>query len=180
MYPFLRMAKELIKNRTAPKLPVDGVHVSHHICWPWDLDVFAELNNGRTLSLFDLGRYGLAQRTGLNDALRKHKWGLTTAGANVRYRHRIKIFERFEMRSKLVFWDEKFAYIEQVMLNRDGLCANQLLFRGCVVNENGLVPMAEVAKALGHPGQPPVCPIWVADWIDSESKRPWPPSLAAK
>ena len=76
MYPFLRMAKELIKNRTAPKLPVDGVHVSHHICWPWDLDVFAELNNGRTLSLFDLGRYGLAQRTGLNDALRKHKWGL--------------------------------------------------------------------------------------------------------
>ncbi|MDA9991137.1 thioesterase family protein [Paracoccaceae bacterium] len=180
MYPFLRMAKELIKNRTTPKLPVDGVHVSHHICWPWDLDVFAELNNGRTLSLFDLGRYGLAQRTGLNDALRKHKWGLTTAGANVRYRHRIKIFERFEMRSKLVFWDEKFAYIEQVMLSRDGLCANHLLFRGGMVNKNGLVPMAEVAKALEHSGEPPVCPTWVADWIDSESKRPWPPSLAAK
>ena len=180
MYPFLRMAKELIKNRNAPKLPVDGVHVSHHICWPWDLDVFAELNNGRTLSLFDLGRYGLAQRTGLNNALRKHRWGLTTAGANVRYRHRIKIFERFEMRSKLVFWDEKFAYIEQVMLNSDGLCANHLLFRGGMVNKNGLVPMVEVAKALGHSGESPDCPTWVADWIDSESKRSWPPGLAAK
>ena len=180
MYPFLRMAKELIKNRNVPKLPVDGVHVSHHICWPWDLDVFAELNNGRTLSLFDLGRYGLAQRTGLSDALRKNKWGLTTAGANVRYRHRIKIFERFEMRSQLVFWDEKFAYIEQVMLSRDGRCANHLLFRGGMVNKNGLVPMVEVAKALGHSGKPIVCPTWVADWIDRENKRPWPPSLATK
>ena len=178
MYPFLRMAKELIKNRTAPKLPVDGVHISHHICWPWDLDVFAELNNGRTLSLFDLGRYGLAQRTGLSDALRKHKWGLTTAGASVRYRHRIKIFERIEMRSKLVFWDEKFAYIEQVMLSRDGRCANHILFRGGMVNKNGIVPMTEVAKALDYTGEPPGCPAWVADWIVSENKRPWPPSLA--
>ena len=124
MYPFLRMAKELIKTSLASKLKVTDVHVSHHICWPWDLDTFAELNNGRTLTLFDLGRFGLAQRTGVTDVLRKHKWGLTTAGASTRYRHRIKVFERIEMRSKLVFWDERFLYIEQTMLKKDGRCAN--------------------------------------------------------
>ena len=84
MYPILRMAKELIKTSLASKLKVTDVHVSHHICWPWDLDMFAELNNGRTLTLFDLSRFGLAQRTGVTDVLRKHKWGLTTAGASTR------------------------------------------------------------------------------------------------
>ena len=139
MYPFLRMAKELIKTSLASKLKVTDVHVSHHICWPWDLDTFAELNNGRTLTLFDLGRFGLAQRTGVTDVLRKHKWGLTTAGASTRYSNRIKVFERIEMRSKLVFWDERFLYIEQTMLKKDGRCANHILFRGVVVDKKCLV-----------------------------------------
>ena len=80
MYPFLRMAKELIKTSLASKLKVTDVHVSHHICWPWDLDTFAELNNGRTLTLFDLGRFGLAQRTGVTDGvLRQQGQALVTA-----------------------------------------------------------------------------------------------------
>ena len=54
MYPFLRTVKELIKYRNAMRLPIGGVHVSHHICWPWDLDMWGELNNGWTLSIFDL------------------------------------------------------------------------------------------------------------------------------
>ena len=56
MYPFLRTVKELIKYRMATRLPIGGVHVSHHICWPWDLDMWGELNNGRTLSIFALKR----------------------------------------------------------------------------------------------------------------------------
>ena len=137
MYPFLRMAKELIKTSLASKLKVTDVHVSHHICWPWDLDTFAELSNGRTLTLFDLGRFGPVQCTGVMDVLRKHKWGLTTAQTSTLYRHLIKVFERIEMRSKLVFWDERFLYIEQTMLKKDGRCANHILFRGGVVDKKG-------------------------------------------
>ena len=178
MYPFLRMAKELIKTSLASKLKVTDVHVSHHICWPWDLDTFAELNNGRTLTLFDLGRFGPAQRTGVTDVLRKHKWGLTTAGASTRYRHRIKVFERIEMRSKLVFWDERFLYIEQTMLKKDGRCANHILFRGGVVDKKGLVSTFRITEALGYSGDAPPCPSWVSEWIAHESNRPWPPSVA--
>ena len=120
MYPILRVAKELIKTNLASKLKVTDLHVSHHISSPWDLDTFAELNKGRTVTLYDLGHFGPAQRTGVTDVLRKHKWGLTTAGASTHYRHWIKVFERIEMRSKLIFWYEKFFYIEQTMLKRDG------------------------------------------------------------
>ena len=65
MYPLIRFAKELVKFRNAPKLGPLDAHVSTHMCWPWDLDPWIELNNGRTLTLYDLGRIPLAVRTGL-------------------------------------------------------------------------------------------------------------------
>ena len=79
-----------------------GTHVSHHYCLPWDIDLWRELNNGRTLTLYDLGRIPLAGRVGLIKVLRRERWGLTMAGASVRYRRRIRVFDRIEMRSRLV------------------------------------------------------------------------------
>ncbi|MFZ1662651.1 MAG: thioeseterase, partial [Paracoccaceae bacterium] len=77
MYPFVRMVKEGWKFRTASALGLTDTHVSHHICWPWDLDMWVELNNGRTLTLYDLGRIPMAVRTGLIDVLRGNRWGIT-------------------------------------------------------------------------------------------------------
>ena len=100
MYPFLRLIKEVLKFRKAPKLGFGNVHVSHHMCMPWDLDPWIELNNGRTLTLYDLGRIPLAARSGLLNVLKERGWGMTMAGACVRYRRRIRMFERIEMHSR--------------------------------------------------------------------------------
>tara|TARA_B100000780_G_scaffold86356_1_gene59374 strand:+ start:119 stop:673 length:555 start_codon:yes stop_codon:yes gene_type:complete len=178
MYPYLRLAKEFFINWSAAKLPALGTHISHHICWPWDLDVWGELNNGRALSLFDLGRYGLGQRTGVITAMRKNNWRFTVAGANVRYRHRITIFKRIEMRTRVIFWDEKFLYFEQVMLFRDGRCAIQTVCRKAVVNDKGIVACSAVLDALDHTEKAPACPEWIEHWIASENDRPWPPALS--
>ena len=174
MYPFIRMTKELIKNARAEKLPITGTHVSHHRCWPWDIDLWRELNNGRTLTLYDLGRIPLAGRTGLSRMLLKNRWGLTMAGASVRYRKRIRTFTRIEMRSRVVGWDDRFVYVEQSMwLGND--CANQILYRSAVTDKKGIVSTARVVEALGHDGPSPVLPVWVQAWIDADTQRPWPP-----
>ena len=62
MYPFLRLAYQLFVTRNAPPIAPTDTHVSHHRCWPWDLDMFLELNNGRTLTIYDLGRVPGARR----------------------------------------------------------------------------------------------------------------------
>ena len=81
MYPFIRLAHGLVRAwRQGPMAP-DGVHVSQHTCMPWDLDHFGEMNNGRVLTFFDLGRFELAQRGGLIRALVAHRWPLAVAGA---------------------------------------------------------------------------------------------------
>ncbi|MEM8956638.1 MAG: acyl-CoA thioesterase [Pseudomonadota bacterium] len=174
MYPVLRFALSLALARRAPELSLTATHVSQHICWPWDLDPFLELNNGRTLTLYDLGRFGLGQRMGLLQLLKQEGWGLTVAGSSVRYRRRLRGFDRFEMRTRTVGWDERFLYMEQGMWRGDN-CTSHLLVRVAVTDENGLVPMARLTAAYGVPTESPPLPDWVVAWINAEVQRPSPP-----
>jgi hypothetical protein len=64
MYPFIRLAKELVVHRNAPRLALGETHVTDALCWPWDIDMWMELNNGRTLTMMDLGRVVMFQRMG--------------------------------------------------------------------------------------------------------------------
>jgi len=173
MYPVFRMLKEIWVHRNAAPLPVTGTHVSRHMCWPWDLDIWMELNNGRTLTLLDLGRIPLTRRLGFVAVLRDKGWGMTMAGVSVRWRRRVRVFDRVETRSRCVGWDARFFYIEQSMWCR-GDCANQALYRVAITGPGGIVPAPEAARAMGEAQSPPL-PGWVAAWIEADAARPWPP-----
>ena len=175
MYPVIRMLWQLWKTRKAEGLPLTGTHISHHYCLPWDIDLWMELNNGRTLTMYDLGRIPLARRVGLIGVLKRKRWGLTMAGASVRYRRRILPFEKIEMRSRAVCWDDKFVYLEQSMWKKNGECANHILYRSAVTGAGGIVPPKDVMAELGARAETPVMPAWVAGWIAADEKRPWPP-----
>ena len=176
MYPFVRMVKELVVHSRAGSLPLEGVHVSKHICWPWDLDLWKELNNGRALTLYDLGRIPLARRTGLYRALRANGWGLTIAGSAVRYRRRVRLFDKFEMRSRAVGWDARFLYLEQSMW-RGGDCTSHAVYRSAITSAKGIVPPGQVVATMGHDPTPPELPAFVRAWIAAEDQRPWPPEM---
>jgi len=175
MYPVIRMSWQLWKHRKDPRLPLTGCHVSHHYCMPWDIDMWMELNNGRTLTIYDLGRIPLARRVGLFDVLGRNNWGLTMAGVSVRYRRRIRPFERIEMRSRAVCWDDRFVYLEQSMWKRNGECANHALYRSAVTGRRGIVPPQEVMAGMDVQSDSPEMPGWVAAWIAADARRPWPP-----
>jgi len=176
MYPFLRLALEAWLARRLPPLGVLDTHVSHHRIWPWDLDPWVELNNGRTLTLYDLGRVPLVLRSGLIAALRRQGWGITVAGSCPRYRRRLRLWDRVQMRSRLLGWDDRFLYVEQAMW-KGADCANHVLIRTAVTGPAGIVAPARVMAAMGAPAASPPLPDWVRTWIAAEAQRPWPPSV---
>lgn len=175
MYPFLRFALAAARARRAPPLPLDAVHVSHLRCLPTDIDPWRELNNGRTLTLYDLGRIPLVIRTGLYDVLKREGWGIAVAGASVRWRRRVRAFERLEMRSALAGRDARFVYVHQ-SLWRGGTAVSAALIRSAVTGPGGIVPPEWLLAALGREDWRPSLPDWIASWIAAEDARPWPPA----
>jgi acyl-CoA thioesterase FadM len=174
MYPFVRLIKQLASARRAPPLGMFDTHVSGVLCWPWDLDMFLEMNNGRVLTLFDLGRLGLGQRTGVFAGLRRQGWTLTVAGSSTRYRRRVRLFDRLEMRTRFVGWDARFLYMEQSMWHRD-VCTSHVLIRTAITDSEGLVRADRFGPAFGLPAIAPKLPDWAEAWARADAARPWPP-----
>ena len=174
MYPLVRLAKEFVVHRHAGDLTPFAAHVSHHRCWPQDIDIFMEMNNGRILTILDLGRTVLARRVGLLRALRENGWSMTMAGVSVRYRRRIRPFVKFRTVSKCVGYDHRFVYLDQsIWIGEE--CAAQALYRSAITGPNGIVPPAEVFAAMKLTAPAPDLPAWVAAWIEADGSRPWPP-----
>ena len=175
MYPVLRIAYEYIKTRNAPKLGLWDTHVTHHYCLPVDIDLWWELNNGRTLTLYDLGRIAMWRLSGTTATRKRTGLGWVVAGASVRYRKRITMFTKLEMRTCTVGFDDKFVYVEQSLWLPDGECANHILIRGAVVKNGKMVPPITLLKEIEPDIQPRVLPEWVRAWADADKIRPWPP-----
>lgn len=178
MYPVVRFAWQMWKHRSDPPLGLFDTHVSHHYCLPQDLDLWAELNNGRTLTFYDLGRLPASQRMGVIGVLRRNGWGITMAGGSIRYRRRVTLFQRLTMRTRFVGWDSRFLYSEQSMWRPDGECTSHAIFRSAIVRakgRGGIVPPAELAARLGQDGPSPALPRHVEAWIEADALRPWPP-----
>ena len=149
MYPFLRMTLVLRSEARKPPLGIFDTHQRSMLCLPSDADMFWEMNNGRILTFYDLGRVGLAQRTGLMRTLKAKGWGLVRRwqfGAlprpgSVR-------FQRFDLRTRLLGWDARFIYLEQAMWRGDTAC-NHALLRTGVTERGRLVATDRVADAMG-------------------------------
>lgn len=174
MYPYFRLALAVRQARRAPRLTVLDPHISQHRIWPWDLDPWMELNNGRTLTLFDLGRIPMSIRMGFEGAARAHGWGITVAGNSTRYRRRVTVFTVLTQQCRVIGWDDRFSYVEQSFWRGDD-CTAQMLLRSAFTSRAGIVPPATVLRALGQDPVSPPLPDWAAAWIAADAKRPWPP-----
>lgn len=174
MYPVIRFAREMLRAERLGPLEQGEVHRSTVICWPWDIDVQLEMNNGRVLTLFDTGRVAMFRRTGVIGRMRALGWYGTIAGSAIRYRRRITLFQRLEMRTRFIGVDERFLYIEQGLF-RGGDCAAHAVLRAAITTGRGIIPTAEVLGRLGMERAGVPVPGWVAEWDAAERHRPWPP-----
>lgn len=177
MFPVRRLVKTVVDAKKSQKMHASGTSSIEFRCTPWDLDMFAEMNNGRVLMLYDLGRINFAIRIGLDTALRKNKWGLVVAGSTVRYRNRIRAFDTVTLNTRIAHTDERWVYIEQSMWVGDKPCSHGLLRVG-VTEKGKVISTAQAFAALGL-STTEISDLnrlaWAEKWIDSDDERPWPP-----
>jgi acyl-CoA thioesterase FadM len=171
VYPYLRVARVLITGLFKPRLGLTDESELKLRVWPMDIDTYPEMNNGRHLTLMDLGRYDLAARSGLWREVHRRKWGFVIAGASIRYRRKLRPFRRFILRSRLIGCDNTWFYFQQETWAR-GRMASQALIRAGVLSRSGVVPVKEVLPFFGRDSLEMELPDWVKAWIEAEDLRP--------
>ncbi|NRD69425.1 acyl-CoA thioesterase [Psychrobacter okhotskensis] len=178
MYPFLRYSKSIVSAVIANKKgrSLDLAQTSEVMvrCSLTDLDPMLEMNNGRVLTVYDIGRTDFIIRTGLGRLLLKQRWGMVVAGSTIQYRKRIRLLDKITIRTHIVGIDERWIYLEHSMWVKGKPCSSMLLRTG--VTEGGrVVDTARVLEGLGKADLklPPTG--YVAEWIESDGDRPWPP-----
>ncbi len=174
MYPLIRLAKIFLTSPRRAPLGPDDTGMLDMIVWPWDCDTFVEMNNGRHLTLYDLGRFDYGARCGLLPLLKTKGWGLVVAGSTIRYRKRLRPFERYRLHTRLIGRDDRWFYFVQKMERGGDVCSSALI-RTAVTTKGRILPSQEVADALGNSDWRPDMPPWVKAWIAADNSRPWPP-----
>lgn len=179
MYPFLRLAKTLTKSSLAFKkgetLSLTDTSEFHFTANVNDIDNFLEMNNGRIFTLFDLGRFDFAIRTGLGKQLLKKRWGLVVAGSTIQYRKRIRAFDKVTIKTRLCAIEGRWMYIEQTMWVK-GVCTCHALLRTAVTDimTGKTLDTKTVFDTLGHHDVALPPDEWVQAWITADKLRPYP------
>ncbi|MFH2125927.1 MAG: thioesterase family protein [Pseudomonadota bacterium] len=170
MYPLVRTAKVALAALARPPLKLGDTSRIHLRVWPGDLDFYLHMNNGRYLTLMDLGRLDFIIRVGVMRQMRRQGWRPLLAAAITRFWRPLKPFQRFSLETKVVWWDKKWIYLEQEMVH-DGHLAVQGMMKMVIKSPQGTVPPPQAAQVLGADQLPePVPPPGLADWIHWEQE----------
>ena len=121
---------------------------------PTDCDINFHMNNGRYLSLLDLGRLHLMAQIGLLRVIVRRRWGAALAAAEVNFIRQLAPFQKFDLVTRVVTWDDKYAYMEQRFESNGVLCAHAFV-KGLFLDRGARVSNADVVAELGYSGAPP-------------------------
>lgn len=155
--------------------PPFGVSRLRFRVWPLDLDTNLHLNNGRYLTIADLGRADLLLRTGLWRAVLKEGLLPMLSGAAIRFRRELKPFQPFTLESRIVAWRETSFVMEHRFLTRgkDGgeITAAIALVRGGLYAKRTrkFLPAQHIAELSGYAGPAPEITPDIAEFLDLES-----------
>jgi acyl-CoA thioesterase FadM len=127
--------------------------------WPNDLDVNLHVNNGRYLALADIGRMHWFVRTGALGAARRQKAFPVVGDAIAKFRRDLKVFQHFQIHTRLLGWDGKWGFIEHRFV-RNGRVIGVVAVRGASKGSGGPLDPGVLLAGLAHSAPSPELPQW--------------------
>jgi len=145
---YFRLFILFIKSCWKPSLDLMDKSVLKFYVLPNDLDINMHMNNGRFNSIMDLGRVDILLRSGLLKIIYKKKWFAVVGSIHTRFKRPLKLFQAYELHSQLIYWDEKWSWIEQKMYS-DGKLISSALVQTLVRRKGENVPTSELQSLMG-------------------------------
>jgi acyl-CoA thioesterase FadM len=163
-----RLILVVLRARRRPPLGPLDESVIHSRVLPTDLDLNFHLNNGRYLTLMDLGRVDLMVRVGMVGELWRRRWNPVIGSVTVRFRRPLGLWRRFSIHTRLLCWDDRWVYLEQ-RFTRGGDEAARAVVKAAFVGPEGRVAPQQLVDASPWRLQSPPMPEGVRRWVEAEA-----------
>jgi acyl-CoA thioesterase FadM len=125
---------------------------------PNDVDI-TKISNDRYVALMDLGRIDYAFRVGLRGTMVKKLWGPLVTVHTIRFRYPLKIFQKYQLITRNIWWDDNTFYFKQVF-ERNGRILATGYVSSTLMNRNGSIPSENILEETGQnvtkPEQPKI------------------------
>jgi acyl-CoA thioesterase FadM len=170
MLLLFRFLLTMLKSRFRSRIGPLDESVVRFTALPHDCDLNFHLNAGRYVSFMDVARIELIGRVRFIGPMLRRGWRPVAGGAVLRFRRSVLPFQRFDIRSRVVGWDEKWIYVEHIVEKDGEFCAIGHM-RTVIRSKDGTIPPSEVLAAMNLNLPSPPLPEFVAKWRDAEDGR---------
>lgn len=133
---------------------------------PNDIDFNGHVNNGRFLTLADVGRMDFVLRSGAARAALAQRALPIVGDSLAKFRRDLKAFQRFDMQTRILGWDERWTFMEHRFV-RHGRVLGVVVIRGLFRGPQGPIAPGDFLQVMGLSAQSPALPDWVREWSRS-------------
>lgn len=151
-------------RRNGQRLGVHDVSRLHLRVLPTDIDYFGHVNNGMYLSIMDLGRQDLMQRSGILKKLTSRGWYPVMANETISFKRSLQPRQRFTIETRVIGYDDKAVYFEQRAVADGEIYAVATMRTRLVKKSGGTVKLSELVAVTGIDPTELTLPEWVVRW----------------
>jgi len=173
----IQLTLAAVRPRKAdPSVPVLGPSITRMRVHPGDLDYYWHVNNGVYLQMMDVARTNYMADIDALGALKERGWYAVVAASTMKYRRSLRLGERFELRTRVLGWDDRVVYMEQAFWRGEELSARGLVAGRFLHRDGSRVPAPDVIAFLaglhGREIEEPELPDDVARWAAAVDVAP--------
>lgn len=125
---------------------------------PNDIDI-TKITNDRFIALMDLGRMDIAFRVGLIKTMFRHKWVPLATFDTIRFRYPLKLFQKYQLHTRIIYWDNHTFYFQQQFKRRGRVAATGYVCATLLGPEGPVPPkdvLAEIGQSVSRPEKPEI------------------------
>ena len=142
--PFLMLRQSI---KPLPRIDMLETDILNLRVLPNDIDFNFHLNNARHLSVMDYGRIHQMARVGLLKPVFKARWTPVVGTVWITYRRSLPLWARYQLATRLAFWDDRWFYFEQTFTGDQGLVAVGWV-KGALLDKSGIIPPQQIVDLV--------------------------------
>jgi len=167
---YVRLLLTLLASLLRDRLHHEQAAETHFRVLPNDLDAFGHMNNGRYLQIMDVARIDWMLRTGVAAGIRRNRWAPVLGGGFIRFRHSLRLLQRYRVRTRLLAWDDRWFYHEHAFVDRRERCVAVGVTRAALRSQGEWVLARDVVATIKPGAESPAVPDFLARWVGLEKE----------